>query len=378
VLPDAAPQRRARKTEPSRRSCDVASAEAQRSRDTARLVLRGVTEGPDCRAVEVEGRTQHGHDVLLARTPAHAANAETLEGIQKLAHVSGPGVSRETSPGAGEQPWRFQAKPPSQRQKPRFDQGIEVRHALAKRRDLDLQNGEPEVEVRTEAALPDLLHQIAVRRRDDASREGKRRIASDSLEDAVLQCPEQAGLQWEIELTDLIEEERALPRPFQAPLVARRRAREGPPLVAEELAFDHRGGERSAVRVYEGKLTPHGVSMQDTCHEPLAHARLPGDKHRGGERSDAPQLLAQRVRRRARTHDLRIERTPKPNAALLLDHTAPEVPPPGRSAFPPDAPRSMKAVEGPSQEADESEGLLVWKRRKARVRAGGERAWPSC
>ena len=81
---------------------------------------------------------------------------------------------------------------------------------LAQRRQLDLDDAQPVVEVLAERALRDHRGEVAVRRGDHARVERHRPGVADALERALLQHAQQLGLQLERDLGDLVEEQRAL------------------------------------------------------------------------------------------------------------------------------------------------------------------------
>ena len=69
---------------------------------------------------------------------------------------------------------------------------------------------EPEVEVLAEAALPDLLLEIAVRGAEHADVHLDLRPPSEPAEPPLLEHAEELRLQLERQLADLVEEERAV------------------------------------------------------------------------------------------------------------------------------------------------------------------------
>ena len=62
-------------------------------------------------------------------------------------------------------------------------------------------------------------------RRDDARLETQGARAAEALEAALLERPQQLPLERQLELADLVEEERAAPRELEAPDPRRRRRR---------------------------------------------------------------------------------------------------------------------------------------------------------
>src|SRR5262249_33603578 len=74
------------------------------------------------------------------------------------------------------------------------DQQWDVLRALAKRRNSNLHDVQAVVQVRTKSSAVDLLSQITVRRRQHPNLQGDRMGASQSLDGALLESPQQLGL----------------------------------------------------------------------------------------------------------------------------------------------------------------------------------------
>ena len=88
---------------------------------------------------------------------------------------------------------------------------------------------------------------IGVRRRDDSCVDANSRPSADTLDFVLLQEPEQFHLKRSRQFADLIEKERAAAGHLQAALPLNVRAGESPFLVSEQLAFQKRFRNRSAV-----------------------------------------------------------------------------------------------------------------------------------
>ena len=333
MLLDAPPQRRPRHAELARGGRNVAFALAQRRRDTAGFIGGRLAQRPHHRAVQVEGRPQHGPHIRRGRIGAGTANAQAFECVQEFSNVARPGVAEQTVTSTGQKPrWR-QAERPTEPLQCRLDERDDVHRTFAQRRHLDVQDGQAVVEVRTKTTLPHLANQVAIGRRHDPGVEGKRLLPPDALEDPVLQDAQKARLERKIEFPYLVEEERALRRSLESPAVPCDRAGERSPLVAEELTLDHRGRERGAVRVHEDGR-PTRVPMQRPGDEPLPHAGLTGDEHGRAERSDPPHLLAQCPGLRTGADDRAIDARPPTSRRSRLDHAAPDRTPPQQRASP--------------------------------------------
>ena len=120
--------------------------------------------------------------------------------------------------------------------------------ALAQRRQSQADLGQTVVEVLAEPALPHQLVQVTMGRADDADVDRDLLAPADPLDHPLLQEAQQLGLQPERQVADLVEEQRC--RRSACSMRARRlldRAGEGAALVAEQLGFEQRLGDRRAV-----------------------------------------------------------------------------------------------------------------------------------
>src|SRR5690606_15170425 len=99
------------------------------------------------------------------------------------------------------------------------------------------------------AELADLHHgaEVAIGGRYPTHVGLHRAGAPDALEAPLLQHPEQLGLQLGLQLTDFVEEKRALCREFDAPAARGSGPGERTLLVTEQLTFEQIVGERRAV-----------------------------------------------------------------------------------------------------------------------------------
>jgi hypothetical protein len=178
----------------------------------------------------------------------------------------------------------------------------ELRHVLqvlAQGRNADAADVQAVQEVGAEAAGGHLPLQVAVGGRDDAHVDVQRVVGADRLDLALLQRPQELRLHVQRQLADLVQEER---RPGGHAELARPlllRAGEGAAHMAEELALDHRLGQRGAVHVDQGTLRARGTGVQPAHGELLAHARLPHDEHRELGAAHELDLAAQSLHGRA-------------------------------------------------------------------------------
>ena len=171
---------------------------------------------------------------------------------------------------------------------------------VAQRRDLDLDDAQPEVQIAAELAGVGHRGEVAVRRRDEAHVGGQRLAPADALELALLDEPQQLALQRQRQLADLVEEQRAAVRGLDLadhPAVG---AGVRAALVAEQLALDERGRQRRAVDVDERRLAARAVDVDRAREQALAGAGLAVEQHgRVGLRRAHDHLVDRRHRGRA-------------------------------------------------------------------------------
>ena len=129
----------------------------------------------------------------------------------------------------------------------------DVLRSLAQARQVQGATGDPVVEVVAEGAFRLLVGKVAIGGADEPEGALAPRVAPDPLERALLDDPQQLGLEGHRELADLVEEERAAVRQLERALAGGGRAGERPLLMAEELA--------------PGQGCDHGAAVQD--HQPL-------------------------------------------------------------------------------------------------------------
>src|SRR6202043_3664762 len=101
-------------------------------------------------------------------------------------------------------------------------------------------HGETEEEVVTEAPRLDLPVEIPPRRRHDSHIDPQPRARPDALPLATLDRAQELGLQRQLQLADLVDEQRAPVRLFEDAAPLDRRAGERALLVAEERGLEER------------------------------------------------------------------------------------------------------------------------------------------
>ena len=126
--------------------------------------------------------------------------------------------------------------------------------ALAQRRHEDREHVQPVVEILAELAGGDRLLQILVGGGDQADVGADRLGAAQPLELALLQHAQQLDLRREVQLADLVQEQRAAVGQLEAPLLGGVGAGERPLLVAEQLRLDQVVRQRRAADLDERLL----------------------------------------------------------------------------------------------------------------------------
>jgi len=185
-----------------------------------------------------------------------------------------------------------------------IEQGRDVLLALPQGRDVDRHDVEPVEEILPEAALPDVLLEVAVGGGHEPDVHLDRLDAADALELVVLDHPQELHLHLPGQIADLVEEERPLVRELEAPGLAGDGPREGALLVAEQLALDEVLGDRRAVDLDEGVVLSGAAGVDRVGHEFLPRPRLAGDEDRRRRGGHLPDDLEDPRHVRARPHDL--------------------------------------------------------------------------
>src|SRR3990172_814660 len=221
-----------------------------------------------------------------------------LDRVLELAHVARPGVTREGLEGGGGEAHGPAVHGPSEAlEEVRGEKGGVLR-PLPQRRDVDVDDVEPPVEILPEVARLDGAGEVPVGGGDGAEVDRHRGVAPPTDDDLVLQHPEQLDLDLGTQLPDLVEEDRSSLRRLELTLVATPGTREGPRLVTEELALEDPLRQRAAVDDDHRVVASRGTGMDGAGHELLARPRLSGDEHRGVGGGDGGHELEDVLHRR--------------------------------------------------------------------------------
>src|SRR5690242_9332803 len=163
-------------------------------------------------------------------------------------------------------------------------EGRNIVEPLAQRGHGEADDGESVVEILAEPALGHRRSQIAVRGGDDPRADLPRNILADDLHLARLESAEEHRLNLDRQLTDLVEEERALVGGLKGALARRRRSGERAAGVAEQRARDELARDGPAVHRNERAAPDERPLVDGPGDELLADAGLALDED-GDERS---------------------------------------------------------------------------------------------
>ena len=152
--------------------------------------------------------------------------------------------------------------------------------ALAQRRQLDGDHVETPVQVRAKFSGGDLALQVAVGGGQDANVDSRGRLFADRVELAVLDEAQELGLDAQLHLADLVEEDGAAVGLREAARPRARRAGERPLGVAEQLGLDQVRGDGRAVHRHERLVLARRAGVQRAGGQLLAGARRAGDEDR--------------------------------------------------------------------------------------------------
>src|SRR5207247_11433966 len=128
----------------------------------------------------------------------------------------------------------------------------DVLRPFPERRHADREDAQSVIEVGAKSPALDGLFQIPVARGKHPDIDGDRLGAADPLELALLEDPEELWLQLQGQVPDLVEEERPAVSQLEPALPPGQRAREGPPLMPEQLALNQAGGQGGAIHLDQG------------------------------------------------------------------------------------------------------------------------------
>src|SRR6266702_122280 len=144
----------------------------------------------------------------------------------------------------------------------------------------DLDDVQAIVEVVTEAAGRDRLLQVLVGGGQAPNIHFDGGPAADAGELTVLEHVEELALERRVQISDLVEEDRAVVGRLELAELELVGAGEGPALVTEQLALQELARDRGTVDLDEGTGPAHAELVDGPRDQILAGSRLPADEHR--------------------------------------------------------------------------------------------------
>jgi len=196
--------------------------------------------------------------------------------ILEFAHIAGPGVIDEALLDIPGKTYRVHGilakKVAGQRQ--------DIFPAFAERWRADRDDLEAIVKVLSELPLSDGGFEIAVRRRDHSHVDAKCIGAADRPHFALLQEPQQLRLRLGIQLTNLVEKERAAIGRAHQPQLAVGRTGKGAFDMAEQLALHQRSDDRCRIDRDQLLARDRRDLMDGARYELFARAALARNEHR--------------------------------------------------------------------------------------------------
>ena len=264
-----------------------------------RLLDAGRAQGSPCQEQRVLG----DHAVLGEQ---HGA----VHGVFQLAHVAAPEVVLQQFADLRAERRRRHAVGLRVFGDEMLGERLDVLGTVAQGGQGDGHHVQPEIEVFAEIAPAHLFLEVAVRGGEQPDVHLDRLRAADAIDFPLLDGAQQLRLQPRVHLRDLVEQQSAAARLLELADASTDGAGEGAPLVAEELRFEERVGNRRAVQRDELLAGAVGLGMEVAGDDFLAGARLAGDHHAGVRRRD---LIGQ-------TQNLRHCRVPVHEGVGLLRH----------------------------------------------------------
>ena len=149
------------------------------------------------------------------------------------------------------------------------------------RRNPDVDDFEPVIQVFAEAALANELFEILMSGRDDAHVHLERLAGADALEGLFLQYAEQLGLDFKRNIANFVQEEGTPIRQFEPPNLVFMRARESSLDVAKQLALQESGRQGGAMNFDESLVAPRAVGMQGAGEKFFAGATFTANQNGG-------------------------------------------------------------------------------------------------
>src|SRR5207237_927738 len=203
---------------------------------------------------------------------------QARDDVAELTHVARPIVRLEELEG----PLRQVFAPFSGAELPEqvVNENGDVLAPLSKRRNPNLADGEPIVEILAERAGLDQRAQVAMRRRDDSNVHAAHLGLAEAANFVSLEHAEELRLKLHRQIPDFIDEEGAFVSRLEDTLARGDRAGERAARMPEKLRFDESRAHRAAVEDDEWFAGPFSLAVERSRDELLAGARFADYEHR--------------------------------------------------------------------------------------------------
>ena len=249
------------------------------------------------------GHLQLERQVAVGDPVVAAGGDQPLDQVLELADVARPPVVLQHRQRRGGEALHVLAEPAVVAGEEELHQVGQVLDALAQRRDADRDDVDAVEQVLAERALAHAALEVDVGGGDQPELHLDRLAAADPLDLALLDGAQQLGLEVELQVADLVEEQRAAVGQLELADLLAHRAGERALLVAEQRALDQLAGDGGDVHRDERPVGRLGVAVDHPRHQLLAGAALAADQHGGRQRGHLVHLLEHLARGRARPAD---------------------------------------------------------------------------
>ena len=183
-------------------------------------------------------------------------------------------------------------------------QGFEILRSFAQGRQTDLHRVETVEQILPKVAIGDRALDIRVGRREDPHVDLCGPGRTDALHLATLENAQQLRLLAIGQVGDLVQEERALVREFEAARPVALRVRERAPDMAEQLALEDAFAEPPGIHGQKRLRSPGRRGVQPLGNHLLARAVFPGDQYIGARRPNARHEVEYRTHGLGLRHEL--------------------------------------------------------------------------
>jgi hypothetical protein len=191
-------------------------------------------------------RRQHGTDVVWGQAHRVGQRAGALQHVAQLAHVAGPVVARQQRDGGGVDFAHRRSGAGGQFLEQVLRQLVQIRQALAQRRQPDRKHAQAAVQIRSETPMGDQLLEVDGAGGDQPQVDLDEAVRSQRLDLLVLQHAQQLRLQRQRQIADFVQEQRPAVGQFELAVAcvsigAGERAGRDPEKLGLEQRIGHRG-----------------------------------------------------------------------------------------------------------------------------------------